>query len=282
MRILLVLLLITAFRMPERCVAQQSEAEGKTLPEISLPQEALASSTSANCIASPKKEIYWNGWLRFGPNVLKDQKAIWTFPVSVAKGQHIKPTFAVMGITAGLVALDPFSGRYFQKTQAFNGFNRVFSGKNTAIGMFAAPIAFYGVSLIRKDAYDQKTFLLAGEAALSSAILTTVIKDVTRRLNPADVPLNGDFSDIWFKKSGEGWKGGIGSFPSGHTSAAFAVATVFAKRYPNHRWVRWAAYGLAALIGFSRVPLESHFPSDVFFGAVLGYAIASHAVRRGP
>jgi membrane-associated phospholipid phosphatase len=229
-----------------------------------------------------KGELYWQGWLRFGPNVLKDQKTIWSFPVSVARGRHLKPTFTIMGITAGLVALDPRSGEYFQKTQSFGGFNRVFSSRNTALATFLAPIAFYGVSLIRKNGCDQKTFFLAGEAALSSAILTTVMKDLTRRLYPADVNLNGDFSDTWFKKGWGEWKGGIGSFPSGHTSAAFSVAAVFAERYPDRRWVRWVAYGLAGLVGFSRISLESHFPSDVFLGAVLGYAVGHNAVLRGP
>lgn len=282
MRLFLGLVLVTALGLPQFSGAQDAEAEAINVSKFALSQEALKLPAPSNGFENEKRELYWEGWLKFGPNVLKDQKSIWTFPLSVAGGKHLKPTFTVMGITAGLIALDPSSGRYFQKTESFDGFNRVFSGRNTAIATFAAPIAFYGVSLIRKNSYDQKTFFLAGEAALSSAILTTVMKDLTRRLYPADVPINGNFQDTWFKKNWTDWKGGIGAFPSGHTSAAFAVATVFAKRYKNHRWVRWVAYGLAGLVGFSRVSLESHFPSDVFLGAVLGYAIAHNAVLRGP
>jgi membrane-associated phospholipid phosphatase len=37
---------------------------------------------------------------------------------------------------------------------------------------------------------------------------------------------------------------------------------------------------LAGLVGFSRVPLQSHFPSDVFAGAVLGYTISRYVVLR--
>lgn len=282
MRFFLGLVLGTALGLPQFSGAQDAEAEAINVFKFALSQEALKLPAPSNGFGNEKRELYWEGWLKFGPNVLKDQKSIWTFPLSVAGGQHLKSTFTVMGITAGLIALDPFSGRYFQKTESFDGFNRVFSGRNTAMATFAAPIAFYGVSLIRKNGYDQKTFFLAGEAALSSAILTTVMKDLTRRLYPADVPINGNFQDTWFKKSWTDWKGGIGAFPSGHTSAAFAVATVFAKRYKHHRWVPWVSYGLAGLVGFSRVSLESHFPSDVFLGAVLGYAIAHNAVLRGP
>ncbi len=278
MKLLPGLLLLWVLGVSQNCTAQDAEQTNPT--ETPATQEV--SSTLPLAAASPSKEIYWKGWLRFGPNVFEDQKRIWSFPVSVSQGQNLKPTLAVMGLTAGLVALDPFSGSYFQKTQSYNGFNRVFSGPNTALAMGAAPIAFYAVGLIRRDSYAQKTFLLAGEAVLSSAILTTVMKDVSRRLNPADVPQNGDFSDTWFKKEHGSWVRGIGSFPSGHTIAAFSIATVFAKRYPNHRWLRWVAYGTAALVGFSRISLETHFPSDVFLGAALGYAIAQNAVRRGP
>jgi membrane-associated phospholipid phosphatase len=48
----------------------------------------------------------------------------------------------------------------------------------------------------------------------------------------------------------------------------------------RNRWVPWVAYGLAGLVGFSRVPLQAHFPSDVFAGAALGYAISHYVVLR--
>jgi hypothetical protein len=42
------------------------------------------------------------------PNILHDQKPIWTFPATVAKGEHWKPTLAIIGASAGLMALDLF------------------------------------------------------------------------------------------------------------------------------------------------------------------------------
>jgi len=135
-----------------------------------------------------------------GPNILRDQKEIWLFPVSVARGHHLKPVLIVTVITAGLVAgVDNPSGRYFQRTQDFNQFNKVFSGQNTSIAMFAVPSAVYGVGLVRKDRYAQHTFLLAGEAVINSEILTTVMKDIDRRLKPIEVPPDGSFADTWFK-----------------------------------------------------------------------------------
>jgi len=63
------------------------------------------------------------------------------------------------------------------------------------------------------------------------------------------------------------------SFPSGHTSAAFAMATVVADYKPKYAWL---AYGTAAAIGWSRVEVGAHHWQDVVAGAALGYFTAKH------
>jgi hypothetical protein len=264
-RLLATSLLLSACAVLQPCAAQ-------TTPS---PQTQPSSSPVSSPSPSPERSV---SWVKLVPNVLHDQKEIWLFPVSVGRGHHLIPVLILTGITAGLVAgVDNPSGRYFQHTQAFNGFNNVFSGKNTSIAMFVVPSTVYGVGLIRKDSYAQHTFLLAGEAVIDSEILTTVMKDIDRRLKPIEVAPNGSFADTWFKANQGSIIRGIGSFPSGHTIAAFSLATVFADRYPKYKWV---AYGLAGLVGFSRVSLQSHHPSDVFAGAVLGYTIAHYTVQR--
>lgn len=218
-------------------------------------------------------------WKLLAPNILNDQKPIWLFPKMVAEGKYLKPTFAFLSVTAGLIALDPPISSPLRRTRALTGFNTVFSGRNTSIGMAAFPFAFYLYGLARRSTPAQHTVLLAGEAVIDSEILTSVFKDIDRRLRPNQLPPNGDFSDTWFRAHGHPL-GGIGCFPSGHTIAAFSIATVFADRYPKPAWHRWVAFGLAGLVGFSRVTLESHYPSDVFAGAVLGYSIAHYVVLR--
>ena len=62
-----------------------------------------------------------------------------------------------------------------------------------------------------------------------------------------------------------------GSIPSGHTTTAFACATMLGFIIP--RW-RWPLFLLAAAIGFSRVYVGVHYPLDVLAGAALGVLIA--------
>jgi membrane-associated phospholipid phosphatase len=125
----------------------------------------------------------------------------------------------------------------------------------------------------------QHTALLAGEAVADAEIVTTVLKDIDQRARPVTFTPHGNYWDSWFESKGFAVRGN-GSFPSGHAIAAFSVAAVVAHRYRTHRWVPYVAYGMAGLVGFSRLSLSAHFASDVFAGAVLGYSISRFAVLR--
>lgn len=69
----------------------------------------------------------------------------------------------------------------------------------------------------------------------------------------------------------------LDSFPSGHATSVFAVATALASSYPA---LRWPLYGLATAIALGRVYLSRHYLSDVLAGALIGFAIASLLVRH--
>ncbi len=61
------------------------------------------------------------------------------------------------------------------------------------------------------------------------------------------------------------------SFPSGHTTVAFAAATVFAMEYRDRPLVPLISYSAATLIGLSRITENKHWITDVFAGAALGF-----------
>ena len=69
------------------------------------------------------------------------------------------------------------------------------------------------------------------------------------------------------------------SFPSGHTTQAFAVASVIAEHY-NQWWAQTLAYGAAGLVGVARIEQNTHFASDVVAGAILSTVVGRAVVRR--
>lgn len=103
------------------------------------------------------------------------------------------------------------------------------------------------------------TALLAAESQIITLAFSEGIAFATARSGPRE-------SDDPFR-----FKLGLSSFPSSHTSQAFAVAAVFSDRYDQP--IPAIAYGLAGLVGVSRLIQEKHWASDVAAGAVLGWAI---------
>jgi undecaprenyl-diphosphatase len=93
---------------------------------------------------------------------------------------------------------------------------------------------------------------------LSLILCNLLLKNLVGRIRPCDLK---GLTDLLVARPGDP------SFPSGHTSASFAGAVVLLLC----KWRgRWAALALAVLIGFSRLYLYVHFPTDVLAGALVG------------
>ena len=262
---------LQAQRQPVKACASNSPA---TAAASQLPPEPVPQSDTGPC----SRQVTLRTLI---PNLIHDQKPIYRFPLELVKGQHLWPTLGFAAATAGLVVADPYDEPYFRNSSGFKTYKTGWlRGRNTTLIITMVPLGTYLDGLARKSSSAQSTALFAGEALADTELLSLVLKAMTGREHPSDIPVNGNFRDTWFKWSGT-WSN-PGTFPSGHSIGAFAVAAVFADRYREHRWVRWAAFGVAAAISLSRIPDQAHFPSDVFAGAVLGYAVAHSVVLRNP
>jgi len=131
----------------------------------------------------------------------------------------------------------------------------------------------------------QTTTLLALQSYITGAAVQSVVKFITGRQRPLAVSRNMGVGSPTFKgpfstlRDAEGNKLN-GSFPSGHTTVAFAAATVYALEYANIKWVPYFAYTAASLIGFSRLTENKHWATDVLAGAALGYLTGRQVVNN--
>jgi membrane-associated phospholipid phosphatase len=257
---------LLAFVLASTAIFAQQPPELQSQPGESSSAPAIADETPISL-------------LQFAKNIVYDQKPIWTFPAKVATGKHWKPVLVVALGTAGLVALDPYTEPYFHNEKRFGSYKTgPLRGRNTTLAVTLPPLAFYLTGLATHSTHARNTGLLAAEALVDSQVVGFVLKHAVGRLTPSDIPPGGNFRDTWFKYKG-GFTNG-GSFPSGHTASAFAVATVIAERYREHRWLPFVAYGTAAFLSLSRLPTQAHFPSDLFIGGAIGYSISHFIVMR--
>lgn len=122
---------------------------------------------------------------------------------------------------------------------------------------------------LRQKRWRQRGLLLLFSLAANALVCNVLLKPLVNRTRPYD--LLG--YDILIPPVGDP------SFPSGHTSASFAAATAIYAM--NKKW-GMAAYAFAAVMGFSRLYLGVHFPTDVLAGAVIGVIMAKVVLRFFP
>ncbi|HET9903412.1 MAG TPA: phosphatase PAP2 family protein [Xanthobacteraceae bacterium] len=94
-------------------------------------------------------------------------------------------------------------------------------------------------------------------------LTATVIKRLIGRARP------GQLVDATHQFVPFSWNPALASFPSGHTTTAFAAAVALATLFPR---ARVAFFAYAAVMALSRVVVEAHHPSDVIAGAAVGIA----------
>lgn len=207
---------------------------------------------------------------RFFSNVLRDQRAIWTAPFHVERGdaRWLLP----LGLSTGaLVATDrrtagelTENGEHPTRLRISRDVSRGGAFYTTS-GIAAS---FYLIGRATKNSRARETGLLGAEALLDGGIVSTALKAITQRPRPRVDDASGEFFD-----RGD-------SFPSGHAISAWSLATVIAYEYGKRRpLVRFGAYGLATAVSVSRYTGRNHFLSDVLVGSAIGYGIGHYVYR---
>jgi len=168
-------------------------------------------------------------------------------------------------LTAGSMFLLDMPVYQFVHNNQSNTANTFFSLLEPVGDLYPA-LTFVGLSLhglIKKDNYNLETALMLAESYAINSLFVQTVKHTAGRARPNNWP------------DPLRWKGPLNgeSFYSGHTSTAFAVASVLAYRYRESPWVPATAYSIASLGSLGRVYHNRHWLSDILFGAMTGTAI---------
>jgi membrane-associated phospholipid phosphatase len=180
----------------------------------------------------------------------------------------------VIGATSGLFFADTGIRDFAQKNQSSPGDKVAAVGNVLGDPLYTLPPLglFYLYGHLNDDPKARQTSLLAVESLAISGIFTWTLKLTAQRPRP----FTGEASSRW---NGPSLKIANYSFPSGHTTTAFSIATVLAEEYDNNPYVPPIAYGLATLTGFARIYDDKHWASDAFIGGAIGYFVGKAVVR---
>jgi undecaprenyl-diphosphatase len=146
-----------------------------------------------------------------------------------------------------------------QYTPFGGGIMRGFSDSDTYLAL-GIPTGLFIYGKVKKNPEMVWNSFESFSNQLINGVATTILKTTIDRARPFVT-----YPDDIHKHSVAGSK----SYPSGHTSMAFAAATSISLQYPKW-YVIAPAFIYASGVGYSRMYLGVHYPTDVLAGAVLG------------
>jgi membrane-associated phospholipid phosphatase len=267
--VLSVLVLSLSFAAPFTAPAAAQFAPGpvrpaaETLSNIGTIAPAPVAPDAPLTAAATQRPIDWTGGASSGADRLKAPSFGRIFQDLGGDFSRLptRENGLLLGLGAGLAGLaSPNDTEWTSSMHATTG-AKGFFGPGAYIGNFYLNLgASFATYAVGRASGNAKIAILGADLAraqLVSQATTQGIKYIAGRTRP-------DGTDR--------------SFPSGHTSSAFATATVLQRHYG---WkVGIPAYALASYVGASRLHANKHYLSDVAFGAALGI-IAGRTVTVG-
>ncbi len=208
----------------------------------------------------------------------KDTKDIVTAPVRWKARQWVS-FLCIAGAGTALSTQDKTIHDFFQRNRTTASDNIARYGLEPwGSGMYsmASMAALYLQGAITKNQRSKKASLMGVKTFFVTGLAANITKEIFGRHRPFQAeeeaahsgkPLNpyifsGPLKNIHYN-----------SFPSGHTTSAFAVATIIAEEYKEKPLIPVIAYTLAGLTGLSRINDNKHWASDVFIAAAFGYSM---------
>ncbi|MEO8096738.1 MAG: phosphatase PAP2 family protein [Acidobacteriota bacterium] len=208
--------------------------------------------------------------------ILRDEAHMWTNPFR--HGSYSSHTFSKYVlpftlITGGLIASDHRTSNLLPNTSDQARWSLRVSQVGAPYTIAGIAAAYLLVGKLGGHPKAEETGILGLEAVAHSQLITLGLKYITRRERPFDFHAKGGGGTAF-------WKGGD-SFPSGHASGSFALATVLAYEYGrDHHWIPYVTYGLATLVAASRFSGEKHWLSDLFVGSTTGFLIGRYVYKH--
>jgi hypothetical protein len=202
--------------------------------------------------------------------VFDDIKHVVTAPSRWDEAEWRQAGWASLAVVGTALVIDrPLRNEMRRHT----GDNTFFTQVERFGSQYAAGVigGFYVVGAL---ADDEKATQVAQDAIaaslIASGIVTPAIKLVAGRSRPRD-----DEGIYRFKP----FSNANSSFPAGHPTEAFALASVIAHHY-DETWVTCTSYSIASLVGLARTYHHAHFASDVLAGAMIGTLVGKSVVAH--
>jgi membrane-associated phospholipid phosphatase len=220
----------------------------------------------------------------FGTLLLDDFKQQALSPLDINNRRAWFTGAALVGATVGISFLDKPIQKWAAGLRRGNPTLHSYSKTITDVGGIYEVGTFAGIAaygFIFKNPKLRTTTALATQAYITSTFWSTLFKTLSGRLRPHDIEANSDLNVSRFHGPFYSIPYGSNSaFPSGHATLAFAAARVYAMEYKNVPAIPIIAYSVAGLVSFSRIIENKHWATDIFAGALLGFACGTQVVNN--
>lgn len=229
---------------------------------------------STNFVFAQKSNSILDDLSNDGMIFLKDGASYFTYPLHMSSSDWLIAGGTALG-TFGLMNFDEeLRNRLsLNNRKTLNGdFWDIPTKYGIAGYMNLGALSIYAVGLISREDEVRKLGRIIFQSLSYTGISVMAIRIIAGRERPYSGYNPFTFNGLTMDNE-------IQSFPSGHTTVAFAVSSAIAEYYDKW-WLRIGMYSFASLTAYARVRNKQHWVSDVVFGALLGITGGMHTAAQ--